>query len=221
MLADLNLFDYLREKDPELGKRFALSMSGRTSGPHHLYPYESLAAGAIIVDVAGGSGHVCVDLAHRHGHLRFIVQDYDDIVSYGRSSYASEKLPIEWHANNVFDPQPVKGADVYLVRHLLVDFPDAEAVQILKHVADAMSDTSRMLIAEGIMSEEFGEESNRTLNTIDLHLLCLFNSKERTVRQWKALVESVGKGLEVTNLWLGDGGADGQGMIEIMRKPKV
>lgn len=212
------MFDFLREKDPELGKRFALSMSGRISGPHQLYNYAALPAGATLVDVAGGSGHVCVDLARKYSHLCFIVQDYEDIVDYGESTYATntQRLSIEWQAHDVFDPQPVKGADLYLLRHLLVDCPDGEAVQVLRHTADAMCDKSRILIVDGILPVEYGEDSGRMLNTIDLHLLSIFNSKERTLDQWKSLVESADKGLEIVRTWTdGKGGADGQAILEI------
>ena len=48
-----------------------------------------------------------------------------------------------------FDPLP-KGADVYLLRSVLNDWPDAEKVAILGRCAEAVPSSGRVLIAGGV-----------------------------------------------------------------------
>lgn len=205
----------MRLLNPELGKKYALSMSAPSKGPHTLYPYGQLPAGSRVVDVGGGSGHITAPIAKQHPKISFVVQDSADTIAYGRSVYGSAGLPIEWQTVNFFTDQPVKGAEVYLLRHILVDHPDRTSLQILNCIANAMDKGSRLLIADAIVPDQYGEDSDGLINVLDLHLLCMFNSKERSLSQWEALLQSVDKGLEIVKVWTTDDTVGHEALLEI------
>ncbi|KAJ4395788.1 hypothetical protein N0V93_000002 [Gnomoniopsis smithogilvyi] len=216
--SEQSFYDYMRLENPDLGRKYALSMSAPSHGPHTLYPYAQLPAGSFVVDVGGGSGHITAPLARLYPKLKFVVQDSADTIVYGQSVYGSEGLPIDWQTVNFFKEQPVKSAKVYLLRHVLVDHPDRTSLQVLNCIANAMDEDSRLLIADAIVPDQYGEDSDSLLNVLDLHLLCMFNSKERSLGQWKELLESVEKDLEIVKVWRTDDSMGQEALMEIKLK---
>jgi len=72
--------------------------------------------------------------------------------------------------------------------------------------------SSRILIDEYILHERVGPEGDRVAIAYDLHMLVLFNSKERTEAQWAALLKSADERLVVEKVWRPKGG--GPGVVE-------
>lgn len=60
-----------------------------------------------------------------------------------------EKLRFEAH--DFFSPQPVSGADVYLLRFMCHDYSDKYAAKILQGLVPALGPKSRILLFDGIM----------------------------------------------------------------------
>lgn len=57
---------------------------------------------------------------------KFIVQDHEIVAAQGREEYPKElSHKIEFQGNDFFKGQPVKGADIYYLRHILHDHPDS------------------------------------------------------------------------------------------------
>lgn len=52
-----------------------------------------------------------------------------------------------------FTEQPIKGADVYLLRSVLHDWPDEYALQILRSLIPAMKPGSRVVLNEVCLPE--------------------------------------------------------------------
>ncbi|KAI9644115.1 hypothetical protein NHQ30_007468 [Ciborinia camelliae] len=113
---EMNQFEYYFSSDPERGSRAAISMSAFNSTTMFTelpYPLEKLSPGAIIIDVGGGSGHFSATVAKTH---QFIVQDTGDSLTIGQSIEEYNSLPLTWQEAGLFDPQPVLGAEVYMIR---------------------------------------------------------------------------------------------------------
>ncbi|KAL9637563.1 MAG: hypothetical protein Q9204_001823, partial [Flavoplaca sp. TL-2023a] len=64
------------------------------------------------------------------------------------------------------------------------------------NVKDAM-DTESVLLLDDKVVPDIG--ASMTASALDLSMMCLFASMERTEKQWRALVESVG--MRVDGLW--------------------
>ena len=113
----------------------------------------------------------------------------------GRTT-AAQTLPIEllkritFQAHDFTHEQPVRGADVYLLRMILHDWPDAEAVEILRKTIAAMdNESSRLLIMDTVlpMPGSVPVSIERILRVRDLFMAQTFNSKERDLGDWKTL----------------------------------
>lgn len=108
-------------------------MAGHYDGPldkpiELIFPFESVPPGSLLVDIGGGNGQQAIRLASLYPHLSCVVQDHDSVVSAaGKASNLTESVAarITWEAHNYYDPQPRKGAAIYLLSHVLMDNSDA------------------------------------------------------------------------------------------------
>lgn len=97
---------------------------------------------------------------------------------------------IEFVEHDFFTPQPVKDADVYLLRMILHDWPDEKAVAILKHIAEAMKEGSRIFIMDMVLPAP-GSGSptlEAALRQKDLTMRQVLHARERELEDWRTLV---------------------------------
>ncbi|KAK6855082.1 O-methyltransferase [Apiospora arundinis] len=197
--TQLPFFDWLVATPPHLSHFDSFMSAYRAGKPDwwDFYPVEDrLVTGfdptatnndAFLVDVGGGRGHDLVQFAEVHGAHpgRLILQDREPVIA------AAEKSDrFEAQVHDFFTPQPVKFARAYALHSILHDWGDEEGVKILENLRPALKKGySRVLFNEIVLSEE-----NPTLaaTSMDMMMLAHFAVKERTERDWRAIVESAG-----------------------------
>lgn len=159
-----SMFEYLAQH-PEKAKRFASAMKsfatvpqGKNASPsvslHVLgkYRWDSIGKG-MVVDVGGSEGHVSIALAMIYPDLQFVVQDRPEVIRE-----AVNRLPetvadrVTFMAHDFFTDQPVT-ADVYLLRRILHNWPDAYAVKILKSLVPAFNKGARIIVNDDVLAE--------------------------------------------------------------------
>jgi 6-hydroxytryprostatin B O-methyltransferase len=93
----------------------------------------------------------------------------------------------------MFKEQPINGADVYLLRTIIHDWPDEEAVSILRRVVAAMGPHSHLAIMDMVLPTPGTEspDSEAALRQKDLAMIQTFNAKEREMEQWLELIKVV------------------------------
>nr|P0CT90.1 RecName: Full=3-O-methyltransferase 2; Short=Mtrase 2 [Phanerochaete chrysosporium RP-78] len=191
-----------------------------------MYEWQRLEPGATICDVGGNNGHATLDLVKEYPMISVIVQDLEslrprwsdlwarelpDAIQDGRTSF----VPIDF-----FRDIPVRNCDVYYIRHILHDWPDASCVQILRNVKEAMQPSSRVLIHEYVLQQTTRDDvtvendsapepllpnyGNGRIRRYyqDITMLLGLNSKERTLQEFIDIGAQAG--LKFVKLW--DGG---------------
>ena len=132
-------------------KFFSETVPGNS--PSHLlanYPWASLAA-ATVVDVGGSDGYISIQLARAFPNLRLVVQDLPNVIAC-----AIDKIPpelegrIKFQKHDFFTEQPEVGADVYLFRWILHDWPDKQVVAILRQLIPALKVGARIVVNDNI-----------------------------------------------------------------------
>jgi hypothetical protein len=83
----------------------------------------------------------------------------------------------------------VPGADIYLLAHILHDWNDGEAVQILKGCRQAMRSGGRVIVIEMLLGE-IGEPGLAPL--MDLNMMVMLTGRERTLAEYCALLKDAG-----------------------------
>ncbi|KAH8698978.1 sterigmatocystin 8-O-methyltransferase [Talaromyces proteolyticus] len=206
----LPFFDHLA-LDPANTAEFAGYMRNVTTSEavdvKHLvngYPWADLGHG-LVVDVGGSTGNADIALAKSFPDLRFIVQDLPDNASAGREA-AEANLPsdilsrISFQGHDFTKPQPVAGADVYLLRMILHDWPDHVAITILKQLVPVLENKKAKLIIMDTVLPAPGQvpgSVERIVRVRDLTMMQVFNSHERDLDQWKALLAAADEGLRL------------------------
>ncbi|KAJ5514342.1 O-methyltransferase family 2 [Penicillium fimorum] len=141
------------------------------------------------VDVGGGHGHQCIELAKKYPNLLgyLVLQDLPEAVK--------NLTPIDGvkaEAYDFFQTQPITGARFYYLRRIMHDWPDDKATQILRNVRAAMGPDSRILIDDAVLPDT---GANWQSTVADLAMMT-FAGKERTKHQWESLAESAGLRVE-------------------------
>jgi 6-hydroxytryprostatin B O-methyltransferase len=180
----------------------------------------------ITVQVGGSTGSSAIALARAYPNLTFIVQDLPANAESGRKA-AAQTLPediasrISFHGHDFTHPQPVRGADIYLLRMILHDWPDDKAADILRNIVAAMDKAkSRLLIMDTVLPRPGSVPSSveRLVRARDLTMMQAFNSNERGSDDWRRLlalacqdlrlvdvVQPLGSAMSVLEVVLGEG----------------
>lgn len=146
--------------------------------------------------MGGSTGGAAIALAKAFPHLTFVVQDLPVNTDSGRK-VAANSLPtdvtsrITFQGHDFTKPQPLPGADVYLLRMILHDWPDGDAAKIIRSIVAAMDQTkSRLLIMDTVlpMPGSIPVSLERLARVRDLTMLQAFNSKERHLNDWTELL---------------------------------
>lgn len=122
-----------------------------------------------------------------------------------------------------FQSAPQAGADIYFLRHVIHDWPDAEAVRILTGCASAMAKESKLLICEHVVCPTFrssGDADPEGLfvapepllanwgdaptSRLDLQVYTCLNAKQRTKPEYEELVAKAGLELFQVRRNMGD-----------------
>ncbi|KAF7341601.1 hypothetical protein MSAN_02057400 [Mycena sanguinolenta] len=121
------------------------------------FNWSSLTARSSLVDVGGGLGHTSMLIAQKNPSLRVFVQDLKHQVDEAKvaSGQYVPDLPftmVEFQAHDFFNPQPVQNAAVFMLRHIVFNWPDVRAVEILQHLRDAAQPTTKLVVIKKILS---------------------------------------------------------------------
>lgn len=214
--TDLPFFDYL-SRNPEKMADFSAYMrnvrSSDTVSLRHLtagFAWESIREGGVVVDVGGSTGDAAIAIAEAFWHLKLVVQDLPGNADNGRKMLTSspdkaslaERITFQGH--DFMQQQPVRGADVYLLRTVLHDWTDVQAAKIVRNLVDAMKDnpSSKLLIMDTVLPKpgSVPVSIERLVRVRDMTMLQTFNSKERDLDDWKALLAGADVGLHLVNV---------------------
>ncbi|KAL9105818.1 MAG: hypothetical protein Q9227_009074 [Pyrenula ochraceoflavens] len=184
---------------PDRAERFAKAMDGFAART----PVDPTAKGfdwatnaakeATVVDVGGGWGPVSIGLAERFPGIKFIVQDFADIIAEGPSHVPPQlKDRIEFMESDFLVEQPVCGADIYFMRAVLHNWVDDYCLKILRSLIPALKRDARIVISDAIMWEPWTlpPYTEKFRRSMDLNMMTLFGSRERSLDEWKQLFQT-------------------------------
>ncbi|PHH74550.1 hypothetical protein CDD82_4882 [Ophiocordyceps australis] len=163
---------------------------------------------AFLVDIGGNVGHNLADFKQHYPEVpgSLILQDLPVVI--GQIEHLDPsivRMPYDFHTQ-----QPVKGARAYFMRAIMHDWSDQVCLSILARVKVAMKPGySRLLINEFVIPPT-GAYWEAT--ALDLQLLTLMSSSERTQAQWVDLLEKRA-GLKIIGIW-NSGRMDSENLIE-------
>jgi hypothetical protein len=182
-VASGGLWAYFRDH-PDDGRIFDAAMTAKSEAEiAALLPAFDFSRYPVIADVGGGRGHILRAIVDATPGARGVLFDLPNVVD------SLAPMPrISLHAGDFFN-DALPPADVYLLSNVLHDWADAEAQRILHSVRRAAAGHSELLVLESTLPE--GPEAHHA-KVLDIVMLTLTGGRERTQRQYAALLEAAG-----------------------------
>jgi hypothetical protein len=106
-----------------------------------------------VVDVGGGTGSMLAALLKHHPRVRGILVDLPGTVARSGEILRDVKDRVTLSGQSFFDPLPV-GADLYLLKKVLNDWPDEPTVAILRRCAEAAQPDGKVAVIGGVSPDE-------------------------------------------------------------------
>lgn len=186
-------FDWLQTQ-PEAQSAFnsVMTFSQQLRGKNwfEIYPVaeklNSSSDRALLVDIGGGVGHDVIAFRKRFPDMvgELVVQDLPQVIESIDGALPDGIVAI---GHNMFEPQPIRGAKAYYLRTVLHDWPDKQALDVLARIREVMAEDSVLLINEHTAPESL--EVPVIPVTLDIQMMEVFSSLERTEEQWVSLLE--------------------------------
>ncbi|MEV0660652.1 methyltransferase [Actinomadura luteofluorescens] len=143
-----------------------------------------------IVDVFGGQGALLTAILRRATGARGVLCDARAEQLGAAAAFAEAGLAdrCEVELGGFFD-KPPGGGDAYLLKHIVHEWPEPQALEILRNVREAIKDDGRLLLMEFVLPDGSEPHPGRL---VDLWLMVLMGGKERTAAQYADLLARAG-----------------------------
>ena len=190
-LFDTDIWTRLAKR-PEAARLFDEAMESITRGANGplvaSYPFEKF---DWIVDVGGGNGSLLLPVAERHPSMRVTILDLPHVAEVTRRRIAAAGLGPRCEAvdGDAFAAVPA-GADAYVLKGVIHDWDDEEAVAILRTCRTAMLDRSQLLLIERIIPERIdpNDAMTRAKFIHDINMMVNPGGRERTETEFCTLL---------------------------------
>jgi hypothetical protein len=179
------VFDYLKQ-DPAQAQEFTNAMESMTA----LWAVDvaskiDTSDVTVAVDVGGANGSLLRLLQQANPELRGIVFDRPDVATAVAPDVNDERTEVL--GGNFFESVPP--GELYLLKAILHDWDDESCVRILSRCRQAMMPGGRVAIVEMLVPDE-GDPGVTAL--VDLNMLAVTGSRERTLAEFDALLADAG-----------------------------
>jgi hypothetical protein len=145
----------------------------------------------VVVDVGGGHGEILMSILRACPGVRGVLAEIDHVAAGARARIASAGLAERCQvvACDFFAAVP-PGGDAYVMQHIIHDWDDARAAQILRNIARAMGDRrGSVILLETVI--EAGSEPDLG-KFLDIEMLALPGGRERSAEEFRALLAASG-----------------------------
>jgi hypothetical protein len=174
-------FEYLDRHEEDAAVFNAVMSSGLPLELLDVYDFSSFHT---IVDVGGGQGAFLQAILERSPQTHGVLYDLPAVVTQASvSANADVMARFATVAGDIFASVPT-GGDAYLLKRIVHDWSDDEAIRILRNCRQAMNEGGKVLLIEQVLHP--GHSSNFA-TVIDLQMMVLVSGRERTEEEYRVL----------------------------------
>ncbi|MED5811395.1 methyltransferase [Mycolicibacterium sp. 050232] len=183
-------FDYL-SSEPELGSIFndAMTSISELAIAPVVAAYDFTRFGTI-ADVGGGHGRLLAAVLTATPTARGVLYDLPHVVEGAPAILDKYEVTNRVHVvpGSFFDSVPA-GADAYLMKNIIHDWPDGEALAILRNIRAAAAPGTTLLLVEGVIPDHDREFLGKWT---DMEMLIGIAARERTEDDYRKLYQEAG-----------------------------
>jgi SAM-dependent methyltransferase len=181
-------FDYTQEH-PEMQSAFdrAMNDAAKLHAAAIAEAYD-FSGGSPVADIGGGAGLVLRGILNRYPKVRGILSDLPASVEKARAQLADFSGRVEFVAGDFFEAVPA--AKTYVLTHILHDWDDERALQLLRSIGRSIEPDGHVLIAEALAEDDPNIWSAASLT--DAQMLTMLTGRERTRPEYTELLHQAG-----------------------------
>jgi O-methyltransferase domain len=190
----MDSFDYIAQH-PDEAANFDAAMAGFTrrvavavAEAYDFSPFRR------IVDVGGGNGALLAGILSANPTLAGVIFDLPHVAA--RAGEQTRELGLEGRCEIVggdFFKEVPSGGDAYLLKHVIHDWNDDRAVDILKSCRRAMGAEARLLIIEGVYPPRIDQsDESRGAAANDVNMLVCTGGRQRSEAEFRRIYDAAG-----------------------------
>jgi O-methyltransferase/methyltransferase family protein len=142
-----------------------------------------------IVDVAGGHGLLLATILKRNPNLRGTLYEMPHVLEGAKNGPLKPVMDrCTLASGDMFSSVPA-GADAYIMKHIIHDWPDDRCVQILKACRKGVNPGGKLLVVDSVIRPGNDFSPSKFL---DLQMLIFPSGCERTEKQFRDLFAAAG-----------------------------
>jgi hypothetical protein len=189
-LRGMSFFEYV-ETDADLAEAFNNAMTaGSEFAIYSVLAAYDFTGYRTIIDVGGGHGRLLSMILAKAPDARGVLFDLPSVVDGAgpelTKAGVTDRCTVE--GGSFFEAVP-DGGDAYLMKAILHDWNDDDAVRILKSIRTAIAPGGKLLLLESVLPERASGDIGML---IDLEMLIAVGGKERTRPEWADLLGRAG-----------------------------
>lgn len=142
----------------------------------------------LVVDVGGGNGGFLSAILACNDQLSGVLVDQPSAIKAARAGRGGPLPRCQLVARNFFDGVP-PGGDTYVLKRILFDWTDEEALRILKNCRRAMNSDARLLIIEPLIGPP---NEQCPAHLFDMTFLVMLHGRLRTADDYWGLLGQAG-----------------------------
>jgi len=183
------IFEFF-SKNPEEAKIFDDAMMGLSAidGPAvaDAYDFDGIHT---IVDVGGGSGLLLATLLEKNPHLTGTLYEMPHVLAGAKNGALKPFMGrCSLTSGDMFSSVPA-GADAYIMKHIIHDWPDDACIKILKSCRQGVNSGGKLLVVDCVIEPGNYFSPGKFL---DLQMLIFPGGRERTEAQFRQLLAAAG-----------------------------
>ncbi len=147
-----------------------------------------------LADVGGGNGALLIGILKANPRLRGMVFDQPHVAARAKENVAASGLSGRCEVvGGSFFGEVARGADAYLLKHVIHDWNDEQATLILRNVGAAMPANGKLLIVEGVYPARIEKSlESRGAASNDVNMLVCTGGRQRSEAEFRNLFEASG-----------------------------
>lgn len=185
------LYGYLHAH-PRAAARFNAAMTGfsghETAAILEAYDFSDARR---VADIGGGHGALLAALLRAHPRMTGMLFDLPSVVAGAAPVLSELGGRARAVAGDFFDEAPA-GADLYVMKSVLHNWDDTDALRILSTCRAAMAPDARLLVIERVVPEG---NAPAEAKLFDINMLVVAGGRERTELEYRWLFEQAGLAL--------------------------
>lgn len=180
-----SVFDWVKDRPGNLESLHAALSSYARHDYRSLPERIDFTVHRTLLDAGGGKGELMFGLLRACPSLRGVVMDRPEVIESARAP-GDVATRCQFVTGDLFSVWPVRADSVVLAR-VLHDWPDEEALQILRMARTVIEEHGTLYLVEMVLDEDSGNGG-----LLDLNMLVMTKGAERTEGQFGLMLEEAG-----------------------------